>query len=196
MRRALAWAVAAPLMLAGSQAAHVFAYRWAYPSSPARVRELLVTGHGYLDWAPLVLGLGAAAAVLALLLTAVDAARSRAPRGLPAWAFALVPPLGFAVQEHLERLFATGAFPWHAVQEPTFLPGLLLQLPFGLAAYLAARMLLRAAVRVGVAFAARRARARRPALSAARPTVEAAVPRLRLLAFGQAERGPPLVAVE
>ena len=100
MRRSLAWLVAVPLMLAGSEAAHALAYRFAYPELHVRMHVLLVTGHGYLRWLPLVLGIAAAVVALSLLVTAVDAARGRAPRGLPAWAFALLPPLAFVVQEH------------------------------------------------------------------------------------------------
>jgi hypothetical protein len=49
MRRSLTWLVPIPLMLAGSQAGHVLAYRWMYPQAYVRVRELLVTGHSYMD---------------------------------------------------------------------------------------------------------------------------------------------------
>lgn len=194
MRRALAWAVAVPLMVAGSQVAHLLAYMWAYPSAPVRVRELLATGHSYLDWAPLLGGVGASAVAVSLLLTAADAARGRSERGLPAWAFALLPPLGFVVQEHLERFFVTGSFPWHAAAEPTFLPGLLLQLPFAAAAFAVARFLLRAAVRIGAAVA-RRARPRLRPLAVARPAVIRTAPRVGVLALRRAERGPPLAFV-
>ncbi|HET8605890.1 MAG TPA: hypothetical protein VFL66_02565 [Gaiellaceae bacterium] len=194
MRRTLAWTLAVPLMLAGSQLAHVVAYLWAYPSAPVRARALLSTGHAYLGWAPLVLGLGGAVALVSLLLTAVDAGRGRSPRALPAWAFALVPPLGFALQEHLERLLATGAFPWDAALAPTFLRGLLLQAPFALAAYLVARLLLRAAVRVGVVVARRAPpRPRRSSSSPAWPAAEPVFPRACALALRRAERGPPLL---
>ena len=66
--------------------------------------------------------------------------------GMPAWPFAVLPPLAFALQEHLERLLHAGAVPWTAVLEPTFLPGFLLQLPFALLAFAVARALLGAAV--------------------------------------------------
>jgi hypothetical protein len=49
----------------------------------------------------------------------------------------------------LELSLHTGTLGWHAAAEPTFLPGLALQLPFALLAFLAARLLLRAAVRLG-----------------------------------------------
>jgi hypothetical protein len=154
MRRGLAWLFALPLMLAGSQAAHVLAYRWVYPSSDVRLHALFVTGHGYLDRLPFVLAAGGAVAVVALVFAAADAARGRHVAHLPATAFALLPPLAFVLQEVLERSVHTGTFVWQAVEAPTFLPGLVLQLPFAVAAYLVARLLLRAAECAGRALAA------------------------------------------
>jgi hypothetical protein len=47
-------------MVAGSQVAHVFAFRLVYPQAQVRLRDLLATGHGYMlrRWAfvPLLLG--------------------------------------------------------------------------------------------------------------------------------------------
>ena len=193
MRRSLAWLVAVPLMLAGSEAAHALAYRLAYPELHVRMQVLLVTGHGYLRWLPLVLGVAASVVALSLLVTAVDAARGRAPRGLPAWAFAALPPVAFVVQEHLERLLHTGVFPWHEAGTPTFVPGLALQLPFAVLAYVIARLLLRTAERAGRAVAG--VAPPRPRLAAnvlASPAAEPPLPRVALIARGLAKRGPPL----
>jgi hypothetical protein len=195
MRRSLAWLVAVPLMLAGSEAAHALAYRFAYPDLHVRVQALLVTGHGYLRWLPLALGVAAAVVALSLLVTAVDAARGRAPRGLPAWAFALLPPMAFVVQEHLERLLHTGVFPWHEAGTPTFVPGLALQIPFALLAYAIARLLLRTAERAGRVVA--RVAPPRPRLMPivlAAPAAEPPLPRVALISSGLAKRGPPLLA--
>src|SRR6266536_634437 len=142
MRRSLAWLSALPLMLAGSQAAHVLAYRWVFPSSQMRLHELLSTGHGYMDRLPMVLGVTGAVALISLLVGVADAARGRRLRGLPAWAFALLPLTAFVLQEILERSVDTGTFVWQAVESPTFVPGLALQLPFAAVAYVAARLLL------------------------------------------------------
>ena len=160
MRRSLVWLSVFPLMLAGSQAAHVLAYRWVYPSSQVRLHALLSTGHGYMDRLPLVLGIAAAVALVSLLAAGVDAARGRSVRGLPAWAFALLPLLTFVVQEILERSLHTGTFVWQAVESPTFVPGLLLQLPFAAAAYVVARLLLRTVSAVGRIIGARRSTVR------------------------------------
>jgi hypothetical protein len=195
MRRSLAWLVAVPLMLAGSEAAHALAYRFAYPDLHVRVQALLVTGHGYLRWLPLALGVAAAVVALSLLVTAVDAARGRAPRGLPAWAFALLPPMAFVVQEHLERLLHTGVFPWHEAGTPTFVPGLALQIPFALLAYAIARLLLRTAERAGrVVARVAPPRPRFVPIALAAPAAEPPLPRVALISSGLAKRGPPLLA--
>jgi len=190
MRRRLAWLFALPLMLAGSQAAHVLAYRWVYPSADIRVHELFVTGHGYLDRLPLALGAGGAVALVALMFAATDAARGRHVERLPARAFALLPPLAFVLQEVLERSVHSGHLVWQAVEAPTFLPGLALQLPFALAAYLVARLLLRAAEQAGRAFAARPPR-RIFVVAAQRPPQPVAARRRSPLAHRLAQRGPP-----
>jgi hypothetical protein len=194
MRRGLAWLISVPLILAGSQVAHTLAYRWAYPDAHVRLAALVRTGHGYLSLLPFALGVVAAATALALVFSAAGAARGRGGRPLPPWAFALLPLVAFTVQEHLERWLYSGVVPWHEAAAPTFLPGLLLQLPFGGAAYLAARLLLRAAERVGRALAPQAPP--RPvlvprAMRAPAPAPE--LPRPRLISRGLAKRGPPLL---
>jgi len=188
MRRGLAWLVATPLMLAGSEAAHLLAYRFVYPEAHVRVLALATSGHGYLARVPLVLGAGVAIALLSLVVAAFDAARGRSVRALPAWAFAVLPPLAFVVQEVLELSLHTGALGWRAVLAPTFLPGVALQAPFALAAYVAARMLLRAAERLGRIFADR------PRLVFAEPAFTPAYQPTysRLSSLRPTSRGPPL----
>ena len=153
MRRRLAWGLTLPLVLAGSQAAHALAYALVYPQAQVRASTLLTTGHAYLSELPFALALAAAAAFVTLLVTAVDAARRRPARDAPAWAFALLAPATFVLQELLELSLHTGTFGWHAFLAPTFVPGLLLQLPFAAVAYAIARLLLRVARRIGAGFA-------------------------------------------
>ena len=185
MRRALTWALTLPLVFGGTEVAHALAYRLVYPQLHERI--LLATGHAYLAWLPLLLGLAGAIAAAALVATAVDAARGRSPGKLPAWAFAAVPPIAFVLQELLELSLHIGSFGWRAVLAPTFLPGLALQLPLALLAYLLARFLLRTAELVGRALAQL-------------PVVPAAGPRLGLrqivhvpplVVGGRTCRGPP-----
>lgn len=186
MRRALAWALTLPLVLAGTQAAHALAYRLVYPQ--ASVRVLSATGHGYLAYLPVALGLAGAVALAALCVTAVDAARGRSARKLPAWAFALLPPAMFVMQELLELSLHTSTFGWRALTAPTFVPGLLLQLPIALSAYFAARLLLRTAERVGRALAQpRRVRASIPLLTPSAATTL----RVHAVVAGFSSRGPP-----
>ena len=92
MRRSAAWGLALPLAFVGSQAAHSVAYALVYPQAHTRALTLFATGHAYLAWLPFAFGGAAAAAAVSLAVTAVDAARRRPARHVPAWAFALVPP--------------------------------------------------------------------------------------------------------
>jgi hypothetical protein len=127
-----AWLVSLPIALAGCLAAHIAAYALATPDAAAS------HVHGYLAQLPLVGG-GALAVVLAGALW--HALRERAGSRPSPLMFAALPPLAFALQEHVERL----GNPALVVLEPTFLLGLALQLPFGLLAWLLARAILRAA---------------------------------------------------
>jgi hypothetical protein len=187
VRRGLIWALTLPLLLGGIEAAHALAYRLVYPQLHARV--LLATGHAYLAWLPLLLGVSGALALVALVAAGIDAAHGRSPRDLPAWAFAVVPPVAFVLQEVLELSLHLGTFGWRAVLAPTFFPGLALQLPLALLAYVAARLLLRTAERLGRALAPVRL-APLLELAAAVPLEELFV---RLAATRRTSRGPPQV---
>lgn len=194
MRRSLAWLVALPLMLAGSQVAHVLAYRIVYPQATIRLHALVETGHGYMSALPLALGIAGAIVALSLVASVLDAARGRGVRSLPPWAFALLPVAGFALQEYIERWLAWGFLPWAAAAQPTFLIGVALQLPFGAAAYLAARFLLRSAERIGRRFA----RVAPPRLRLAPPPLlvpaaQSLPPLSSLLSRRLGRRGPPLL---
>ena len=188
MRRGLTWALTLPLLLGGIEAAHALAYRLVYPQVHARV--LLATGHAYLAWLPLLLGLSGALALVALVAAGIDAAHGRSPRDLPAWAFAIVPPAAFVLQEVLELSLHLGTFGWRAVLAPTFLPGLGLQLPLALLAYVAARLLLRTAERLGRALAPLRLA---PLLELA-ATVRVEELFVPVAATSRTSRGPPQVA--
>jgi len=137
----LAWLLSLGLAAAGGLAAHSVAYRVAEPHDERRAHMLEETGHGYLD--PALLGTLCVALIVVGFTGRVLADAGRADRP-PLWLFALAPPLGFALQEHAERALHHDTL-LLAVLEPTFLAGLLLQLPFALAALLAARALLAAA---------------------------------------------------
>jgi hypothetical protein len=180
-------------MLAGSEVAHVLAYRWVYPSSQVRLHALLATGHGYMDRLPLLFGVAGAVVLVSLVVGIGDAARGRSARPLPAWAFALLPLTAFSLQEILERSLHTGTFMWQAVESPTFVPGLVLQLPFAVAAFVTARLLLRTAAAVAKIIAKRRrSPAPRRAPAQVRRPLIVSLPRLMPLAGAAAGRAPPL----
>ncbi|HEX6725058.1 MAG TPA: hypothetical protein VF073_07410 [Gaiella sp.] len=152
-RRALVWALTTPLATAGILAAHAVAYRLTGMSSGP--------SHDYLEHAPQVVLVLASLGLVGLALQE----RSLSRRSL--WWFVPLGPLGFACQEHLERLVHTGHVPW-LLTSPTFVVGLLLQIPVVLFSLLVARR---------VAGTLARARTRRPATfggpllpASARPT--------------------------
>lgn len=161
------WLVSIPFMAAGCLAAHSLAYHL------VSARE---ERHGYLAFAPLFVGLLGALAVVG----AVRRGRVRSPL-----VFAALPPLAFVVQEHAERLELV-------VTEPAFLVGLALQLPFALAALVAARAFLGLADLVVDALTTR-PRTRRTPVPAS-PTAAPDSPRPSLLAGSRSSRAPPAVA--
>lgn len=191
MRLRLAWALSLPLMALASLAVHSLAYRLVAPGP----EELAETGHGYLAFAPLAVGLCLALCAAALAARVLGAFASRSRCEPPPWLFAALPPLAFVLQEYAERLVHAGAFPLATATEPVFLAGLALQLPFALVALALARLLLRAAERLGLVLAARRRRPARPSRVVARP-VGSSRPRPAALGRANRTRAPPeLVAV-
>jgi hypothetical protein len=178
-------------MLAGTQLAHALGYWLVTPDAHARREDLTGSGHGYLAYAPAALALLSALALAGLAARLLEARRGLSGSRLAAAPFALLPPLSFALQEHLERLAHTGALPFATSLAPTFLVGLALQIPFALVAYVFARALLAVAEALGCALAERRPpRPGRPRGFRAAP-VGPDLRRIPVLALGHAERGPP-----
>jgi hypothetical protein len=190
-RPRLAWLLVFALTIAGWISAHEVAYRLAITHPHDGGSELAGRGHAHLAYGSLAIALSF---LVALVCTAGLVARPtgrRSPSRHLLLIVVVVPPLGFALQELAEGLLATGALPYEAASQPAFLLGILLQLPFALAALVAARVL----------FAFARCLARslggtgRPKLVSLELSLSAAVearpPRLPALAFGYGERGPP-----
>lgn len=159
MRRGASWLLSVPLALAGCVAAHALAYRLVAPDAHERAHLLAASGHGYLGHVRYGIAVVVALVLAAFLRQAALAARGHEPSG-PTRFVALVPPLAFVVQEHLERALHDAGFPLDAWTQPTFLVGLALQVPFALLALAVARLLGRAAVALG------RLLARRPRAAA------------------------------
>jgi hypothetical protein len=117
----------------------------------------LVFGTADGDTGPFALGSGREADLVTLLasLAAVSVALGLSGRAAGSWTthrtaaarlpFALLPPAAFVLQEHIETVVHTGASPFATALHPTFLAGLLLQIPFALAGYSIARGLVRLA---------------------------------------------------
>ncbi|HEV3407745.1 MAG TPA: hypothetical protein VG079_03560 [Gaiellaceae bacterium] len=140
-RRRLAWRLTVPLAAAGALSAHVLAY--ALVSSDHHSHSSV---HAALMQWRVCVALCLALAVVAAVGYAFDALGGRDGREVPVWAFALLPPAGFVIQEQLEHVLAHGALSPTLALEPVFILGLLLQVPFAAAAYLVARALVTVAV--------------------------------------------------
>jgi hypothetical protein len=185
MSTRFAWLVSLPVAIAGCLAAHVFGYLIAVPDPHARAALLERTGHQYLGHLPLLAGAGLS---LALAAAAAHATRGRLGARPSPWLFALLPPLAFVLQEHLERLLASGALPLGTTLQPAFLIGLALQLPFALLAYAIVAVVLRAAEAV------RRLLVRPPrpkAQLAQRLSPDFVAPGPPARSVATAQRGPP-----
>ena len=193
LRLRTSWLLGLPLMIAGSLAAHAAGYRLALPDAHERAGGLQATGHSYLDHVPLLFVLIATPILVGFVLSVFGAVQGR-PRMPGPWAFAFLPPLSFVLQEHLERLIHTGAFPWGASLERPFVVGLLLQAPFALAAFLLARGMLEGIRVLRRALSRRPPRCRERAPRRSFRQLQIDVPRLAALALGHAERGPPPLA--
>jgi hypothetical protein len=191
MRRALVWMVVLPLTAGGCLAAHALAYRSVASNAHERENLLALTGHGYLGYAPLALGVLVAVLVVALGLVAAGAARGSPGPRPSAWPFFILPLLGFVVQENAERFVHDGSLSAATMLEPALFVGVILQVPFALAAFLVARALLAVAEVMG------RSLAVVPNRCPLAPVVPHVLPgaadlaRIPVLALGYPERGPP-----
>jgi hypothetical protein len=185
----VAWTLAAPLLALATLAGHQTGYRLAIRDPHARADALAHDGHGYFAYVPIATGTFVALAVLAVAWRA----RGRVGAGLSMRVSAALPPLGFVVQEQLERLVHGQAHGGAVLPytEPAFLAGLALQLPFALLALLLARKLQYVADTI--------AGSRRPALRWAAALAvplppSLPLPRPRPLADARSVRGPPALA--
>lgn len=198
-RERLPWFLALPLMTAGSLGAHAAGYalgpttRGAAHAEAAElpaVHERASTGVD--SSAVLWLGLLAALLVVVMIRALVSRLCGRDSRPVGAGSFFLLPLLAYSSQELVERLLHVESVPFDAALEPRFVLGLALQVPFAAAAFLLARLLLRAGERLVRALGTRPSRS----LRTSPPTVPApsapVFPRTRPLSRGHPLRGPPL----
>ena len=179
-KRRLPWLLSLPLMAAGCLGAHSAAYRLVEPSTPE-------AAHGYLALAPLLIAVAAAIGMVAALRSVLG---GKTRGGAPIYAFALLPPLAFTLQEHLEQALHDGTGALDTGLEPAFLLGLALQLPFALCSLAVARSLFHVAEAAGMLLC-RRPALRRPHSIVLRAPLLADVPRVSPLASPHAGRAPP-----
>lgn len=185
IRRLRLWLVMLPLLGASTQAASLLIDRHAPKSyENAEIFSRSSASHSLL---PLVAALGGAAFFCALWSCATTPA---AGRRLPLWVFAFLPAGVFTVQEHVEYLLAHGHMPWLLPTNTVFLAGLLLQIPFGVLAYLVSRLLVGIASAIAGRSPAERPASRRRSSVCARPRDDAPRP-LRSSGDRRLTRGPP-----
>jgi hypothetical protein len=141
IRRRAVWVISLPLVMASWLGAHCLAYWLVSPGAEHRMGMHAEHGHAWFGYTPAIAIWGLAIVVAGLVLCVSAGLRGQRPTRPPVRLFALLPPAGFAVQEHAERIIASGSIPLDLVIEPTFLLGLALQLPFALTALLLTRAL-------------------------------------------------------
>ena len=189
-RERLAWLVTVPIAVVGGESAHALAN--IVFGAPGGGRAELFQGGPGAGALPLLASL-VVAAILAGLAGRATGAWSTSHPAAARLPFALLAPALYVVQEHAETVLRTGAAPLGTLLEPTFLPGLLLQIPFALAAYAIARALVRLADGVRALVASRRRKPRRPGASVSRRPTLAAPPRSEAHRWAHSGRAPPPV---
>ena len=183
-----------PLAVVGTLAGHSVGYWAAVPDADERAHVLASSGHGYLTYAPLLIGLCLALTVLGFIAHALSVFRgSDATAGTRIKLVAALAPAAFALQELLERYVHDGHLHWHLVVSAPFLLGLATQVPFALLAAAIAFALATAAQQVVQAIrAARGPRPRGTALTFL-SWLSVDLPSAPVLARGYTGRGPPLL---
>ena len=136
-RSKVAWLLSLPLSAAGMLLAHEFAWEL------ARHEHASGEGHGYLQYGAVLAALAVATLIVAataqLIRGVSGAGLATAPS---ARVFAIVPIIGFLLQEHLEHLVASRELEVTYFLSAPFVLGLALQLPFAFAALFVARLIL------------------------------------------------------
>jgi len=136
-RSKVAWLLSLPLSAAGMLLAHQFAWQLAGHEHEAG------EAHGYLQYGAIFAALFAATLIVAATAQLIRGVSGADVAGAPpARVFAIVPVIGFTLQEHLEHLVASRELEVTFFLSAPFLLGLALQLPFACAALFVARLIL------------------------------------------------------
>lgn len=193
-RRGAAWVISLPLVVVSWLGAHCLAYWLVSPGAEHHMGMHAEHGHAWLGYTPAVAVWALALVVAGLVLCVGEGLRGQGPSRPPVRLFALLPPVAFAVQEHVERLIGSGSIPYDLVVEPTFLVGLALQLPFAVAALLLTRALYTIGVGLGRVMAGTLALGRPLCFgppSLLRMPASATLVSPSVLALGHGQRAPP-----
>jgi hypothetical protein len=161
-QRKAIWLVTLPVAMASWLSAHCLAYVLVPPADSGVMHDHMAGSHNWFASMPVLVAAGITVLAAGIVLCVGDGLRGGAPR-TPAPVLALLPPIGFVVQEHLEHVLAAGSSPFEVALQPTFLTGLALQLPFAVGTLLMAGALCVLAHRFGRLLA--------PAIPAARPAL-------------------------
>jgi hypothetical protein len=196
-RRQAVWAIALPFAVASWLGAHCLAYSLVAPGAEGHMAVHAEHGHAWLGYTPALAVWGMTLVVAGVVLCAGEGLRGGRPSRPPVRLFAILPPVAFVIQEHLERFLGSGSVPYDLLVEPTFLVGLALQLPFAVAALLLTHALYSLGVGFGRLLATRfdLGRAVRhgpPALVQLPDSPTLVAP--PLLALGHGQRAPPATA--
>ena len=195
MTRITALLVAIPLATASWLGAHCLAYWLVPPGAEHQMGMHAEHGHAWLGYGPALAIWGLTVVVAGLVLCVSEGLRGHRSGRPPALLFALLPSAGFVLQEHAERLIASGSIPGGLVVEPVFLVGLALQVPFAVAALLLTRALYGLGFGAGHALATGTPTVGRP-LRHGPPSLplrpaSATLVRPSVLALGHGQRAPP-----
>jgi hypothetical protein len=197
-QRRAAWLVALPVATASWLNAHCLAFVLVPPEASEHMHHHAEGSHTYFASTPVLIAALVTVLAAGLVLCVGEGLRGRAaPLAPPALVFAVLPPLGFIVQEHVEELVRSASISGALITEPTFLTGLALQLPFGVAALLLCRGLYALGYSLGRFLGRRLTVARQlhglsPSLQR-RPADVALIPP-SVLALGHGSRAPPAPA--
>lgn len=188
-RRRVAWLLSLGLTAAGGLLAHLLAYRLLLPAG-----EHAAHHHAGPAQVRLCLAACGSVALVGLVVSLFDRARAGRAPAAPVWIFALVPPAGFVLQEQLSWALHRGSDGPVALHLTALVLGLVAQIPFAVAAYLAAQTILRLATAFAGSFR-RPPRLRLLPPPLARPDVFASRlgPAVRP-SFGLGQRAPPIPA--
>jgi hypothetical protein len=197
-QRRAAWLVALPVATASWLNAHCLAFVLVPPAGGEHMHHHADAGHTYFASKPVLIAALITVLAAGLVLCVGEGFRGGTGRlGPPALLFALLPPLGFVVQEHVEELVRSGSLSGDLITDPTFVTGLALQLPFAVAALLLCRGLYALGYGLGRFLARRLAVATRvqsQAPSVHRRPVSVTLIPPSVLASGHGSRAPPAPA--